>query len=35
MLWIQLNVFALLAGFEINAGIAVNRDKRLELFEQA
>jgi len=34
MLWIQLNVFALLGGFEINAGIAVNRDKREDLFEQ-
>ncbi len=33
MLWIQLNVFALLAGFELNAGIAVNRDKREDLFE--
>lgn len=26
MLWLQINCFILLAGFELNAGIAVNRD---------
>lgn len=35
MLWIQLNAFALLIGFEINASIAVNRDQREKLFDGA
>ncbi len=30
MLWLQLNCFILLLGFEINAGIAVIRDRRRE-----
>lgn len=30
MLWIQLNVMILLAGFELNASIAVNRDLKAE-----
>ncbi|MFT5266224.1 MAG: membrane protein, partial [Polaribacter sp.] len=29
MLWIQLNAFILLVGFELNASIAVNRDLKL------
>ncbi len=29
MIWLQLNCFILLAGFELNASIAVNRDKVL------
>lgn len=28
MLWLQLNSFSLLVGFELNASIAVNRDRR-------
>ncbi len=34
MLWIQLNSLALLIGFELNASIAVNRDKRDRVTEK-
>ena len=34
MLWIQINVLILLAGFELNASIAVNRDLKLERDEE-
>jgi len=34
MLWIQLNVLILLAGFELNASIAVNRDLKAERKEE-
>jgi membrane protein len=34
MLWIQLNCLVLLAGFELNAAIAVNRDLKLEREEE-
>jgi len=30
MIWIQLNAFVLLVGFELNAAIAVNRDLKVE-----
>ena len=33
MLWIQINVMILLAGFELNASIAVNRDLKAERVE--
>lgn len=34
MLWIQINAFNLLIGFELNASIAVNRDLKLEKEEK-
>jgi len=34
MLWIQINVLILLAGFELNASIAVNRDLKLAREEE-
>lgn len=34
MLWIQINCFFLLVGFELNASIAVNRDIKLEQVEE-
>ncbi|MBK8492422.1 MAG: YihY/virulence factor BrkB family protein [Saprospirales bacterium] len=34
MLWIQINVLILLAGFELNASIAVNRDLKKEREEE-
>ncbi|MEZ4951489.1 MAG: YihY/virulence factor BrkB family protein [Saprospiraceae bacterium] len=34
MLWIQLNAFAILVGFELNASIAVNRDLKAEVDEE-
>ncbi len=34
LLWLQLNCFILLAGFELNASIAVNRDLRRQRAEQ-
>ncbi len=34
MLWIQLNCFILLVGFELNASIAVNRDLKEEIQEK-
>ncbi len=34
MLWIQINAFNLLIGFELNASIAVNRDLKLEKSER-
>ena len=34
MLWLQLNSFVLLIGYELNASIAVNRDMRLLLTEE-
>jgi len=34
MLWIQINAFNLLIGFELNASIAVNRDLKLEKGEK-
>jgi membrane protein len=33
LLWLQINAFIILAGFELNASIIVNRDKRLILEE--
>ncbi|MBV6428089.1 MAG: hypothetical protein KIPDCIKN_02614 [Haliscomenobacter sp.] len=33
MLWIQINAFSLLIGFELNASIAVNRDERQHIFQ--
>ncbi len=33
MLWIQINAFVLLVGFELNASIAVNRDLKLKKAE--
>ena len=33
MLWIQINCFILLVGFELNAAIAVNRDLKAEIIE--
>lgn len=33
MLWIQINAFSLLIGFELNASIAVNRDERQQIFQ--
>ena len=33
MLWIQINCFILLVGFELNASIAVNRDLKIEKAE--
>ncbi|MBK7476307.1 MAG: YihY/virulence factor BrkB family protein [Haliscomenobacter sp.] len=35
MLWIQINAFSLLVGFELNASIAVSRDERQHIFESA
>jgi len=34
MIWIQLNCLILLLGFELNAGIAVLRDRRREIREE-
>ena len=34
MLWIQINCFILLAGFELNASIAVNRDLKIAEIEE-
>ena len=34
MLWIQINCFILLVGFELNASIAVNRDLKTEKKEE-
>jgi len=34
MLWIQINSLFILVGFELNASIAVNRDKRREIMEE-
>ena len=34
LVWMQMNCFILLAGFELNASIAVNRDLRLRIREQ-
>lgn len=34
MLWIQLNAFAILVGFELNASIAVNRNLKEEVVEE-
>jgi membrane protein len=34
MLWIQLNAFAILVGFELNASITVNRDLKEEVEEE-
>lgn len=34
MIWIQLNSLVLLIGFELNASIAINRDKREEILEE-
>jgi membrane protein len=34
MLWIQINCFILLVGFELNASIAVNRDLKDEIIEE-
>lgn len=34
MIWIQLNSLMLLIGFELNASIAINRDKREEILEK-
>ncbi len=34
MLWIQINCFILLVGFELNASIAVNRDLKKEVEEE-
>ena len=34
MIWIQLNSLVLLIGFELNASIAINRDKREQILEE-
>ena len=34
MIWIQLNAFILLVGFELNASIAVNRDLKKRIVEE-